>query len=205
MEKIYNPSEFESQIYKNWLDKKYFSAKIDKNKKPFSIIMPPPNITSKLHMGHAFQQTIQDIIIRRKRMQGYSALWVPGTDHAALSTEYMLCKQLEKEGTSKEQLGREKFKERINQWYKDYKGTIIEQFKGMGYSCDWDRLAFTMDEANCTAVRKVFVHLYKKGWIYKGKRIVNWCPKCKSSISDAEVEFKDIPSHMWHIRYQIEN
>jgi len=205
MEKIYNPSEFESKIYENWLGKKYFSAKIDKNKEPFTIIMPPPNITSKLHMGHAFQQTIQDIIIRRKRMQGYSALWVPGTDHAALSTEYMLCKQLEKEGTSKEELGREKFKERINKWYKDYKGTIIEQFKRMGYSCDWDRLAFTMDEANCTAVRKVFVHLYKKGWIYKGKRIVNWCPKCKSSISDAEVEFKDIPSHMWHIKYQIEN
>lgn len=204
MEKIYNPSEFEEELYKTWLDRKYFSAKIDKNKKPFTIIMPPPNITSKLHMGHAFQQTIQDIIIRRKRMQGYSALWVPGTDHAALSTEYMLCKQLEKEGTSKEELGREKFKERINQWYKDYKGTIIDQFKRMGYSCDWDRLAFTMDEENCKAVRKVFVHLYKKGWIYKGKRIVNWCPKCRSSISDAEVEFKDVPSHLWHIRYQIE-
>jgi len=205
MEKNYNPSEFETKIYDTWLGKKYFSAKIDKNKKPFTIIMPPPNITSKLHMGHAFQETIQDIIIRRKRMQGYSALWVPGTDHAALSTEYMLCKQLEKEGTSKEELGREKFKERINQWYKDYKGTIIEQFKRMGFSCDWGRLAFTMDETNSNAVRKVFVHLYKKGWIYKGKRIVNWCPKCKSSISDAEVEFKDVPSHLWHIRYQIEN
>ena len=205
MEKVYNPSEFETEIYETWLGKNYFSAKIDKNKKPFTIIMPPPNITSKLHMGHAFQETIQDIIIRRKRMQGYSALWVPGTDHAALSTEYMLCKQLEKEGTSKEELGREQFKVRINQWYKDYKGTIIEQFKRMGFSCDWDRLSFTMDESNCQAVRKVFVHLYKKGWIYKGKRIVNWCPKCKSSISDAEVEFKDVPSHLWHIRYQIEN
>ncbi len=205
MEKTYNPSEFESQIYNTWLGKKYFSAKVDKSKKPFTIIMPPPNITSKLHMGHAFQQTIQDIIIRRKRMQGYNALWVPGTDHAALSTEFMLCKQLEKEGTSKEELGREKFKERIEQWYKDYKGTIIEQFKKMGYSCDWDRLTFTMDEKACKAVRNVFVHLYKKGWIYKGKRIVNWCPNCKSSISDAEVEFKDVPSHLWHIRYQIEN
>jgi len=204
MDKTYNPSSFETDIYNNWLEKKYFSAKIDKNKKPFTIIMPPPNITSKLHMGHAFQQTIQDIIIRRKRMQGYSALWVPGTDHAALSTEYMLCKQLEKEGTSKEKLGREGFKVRINEWYKQYKGTIIEQFKRMGYSCDWDRLSFTMDQSNCEAVRKVFVHLYKKGWIYKGKRIVNWCPKCKSSISDAEVEFKDVPSHLWHIRYQIE-
>ena len=204
MEKTYNPSEFEENIYKTWLDKKYFAAKIDKNKKPFTIIMPPPNITSRLHMGHAFQETIQDIIIRRKRMQGYSALWVPGTDHAALATEYMLCKQLEKEGTSREELGREKFKERITQWYKEYKGTIIEQFKRMGFSCDWDRLAFTMDECNCNAVRKVFVHLYKKGWVYKGKRIVNWCPKCRSSISDAEVAFKDVPSHFWHIRYQIE-
>ena len=204
MEKTYNPSDFEAQIYNNWLGKKYFSAKVDKNKTPFTIIMPPPNITSKLHMGHAFQQTIQDIIIRRKRMQGYNALWVPGTDHAALSTEFMLCKQLEREGTSKEELGREKFKERIEQWYKDYKGTIIEQFKRMGYSCDWDRLTFTMDKKACDAVRHVFVHLYKKGWIYKGKRIVNWCPKCKSSISDAEVEFKDVPSHLWHIRYRID-
>ena len=205
MEKTYNPSEFESQIYNTWLGKNYFSAKVDKSKKPFTIIMPPPNITSKLHMGHAFQQTIQDIIIRRKRMQGYNALWVPGTDHAALSTEFMLCKQLEKEGTSKEELGREAFKLRIEQWYKDYKGTIIEQFKRMGYSCDWDRLTFTMDKKACDAVRSVFVHLYKKGWIYKGKRIVNWCPKCKSSISDAEVEFKDEKSHLWHIRYQVEN
>lgn len=204
MEKTYNPSEFEEKIYKTWLDKKYFSAKIDKTKTPFTIIMPPPNITSKLHMGHAFQETIQDIIIRRKRMQGYSALWVPGTDHAALATEYMLCKQLEKEGTSKEELGREKFKERISEWYKDYKGTIIEQFKRMGFSCDWDRLSFTMDDGNCRAVRKVFVHLYKKGYVYKGKRIVNWCPKCRSSISDAEVEFKDVASHFWHIKYQIE-
>ncbi len=205
MEKTYNPSEFETSIYNTWLERNYFSAKIDKNKKPFTIIMPPPNVTSKLHMGHAFQQTIQDIIIRRKRMQGYSALWVPGTDHAALSTEYMLCKELEREGTSKEELGRAEFKKRIDKWYKDYKGTIIDQFKRMGYSCDWDRLSFTMDEGNCRAVRKVFVHLFKKGWIYKGKRIVNWCPKCRSSISDAEVEFKDLPSHLWHIRYQVEN
>ena len=205
MEKNYDPSQFEEKLYKNWLEKGYFKATIDKNKTPFTIIMPPPNITSKLHMGHAFQQTIQDVIIRRKRMQGYSALWVPGTDHAALSTEYMLCKQLEKEGTSKEQLGREGFKKRIEQWYVDYKGTIIDQFKRMGFSCDWDRLAFTMDKHNCDAVRAVFVHLYKKGYIYKGKRIVNWCPKCKSSISDAEVEFKMLPSHLWHIRYQIEN
>lgn len=205
MEKNYDPSLFEEKIYNNWLEKNYFKAVVDKDKTPFTIIMPPPNITSKLHMGHAFQQTIQDVIIRRKRMQGFNALWVPGTDHAALSTEYMLCKQLEKEGTSKEQLGREGFKKRIEEWYDSYKGTIIEQFKRMGFSCDWDRLAFTMDKNNCDAVREVFVRLYNKGYIYKGKRIVNWCPKCKSSISDAEVEFKDLPSHLWHIRYRIEN
>lgn len=204
MEKNYNPSSIEEKLYAFWLEKGFFKAKVNKNKKPFTIIMPPPNITSRLHMGHAFQQTIQDVIIRRKRMQGYEALWVPGTDHAAIATEYMLCKQLEKEGLTKEQLGREEFGRRINEWYKSYKDTIINQFKRMGYSCDWDRLRFTMDEQNCRAVRKVFVHLFKKGWIYKGKRIVNWCPHCKSSISDAEVEFKDIPSHLWHIRYKIE-
>ena len=204
MEKNYEPKSFESEIYKNWLDKKYFKAKINPNKKPFTIIMPPPNVTSKLHMGHAFQQTIQDIIIRRKRMQGYEALWLPGTDHAAIATESMVCKKLEKQGLTKEMLGREAFLKEVNAWYDEYKGTIIDQFKTMGYSCDWDRLAFTMDEQNNKAVRWVFVHLYKKGWIYKGKRIVNWCPHCKSSISDAEVEFKEVPSHFWHIRYQIE-
>ncbi len=205
MEKTYNPSQFESKIYQTWLDRKYFKADIDYNKQPFTIIMPPPNITSRLHMGHAFQQTIQDIIIRRKRMQGYSALWVPGTDHAAISTEYMLTKQLEKEGTSKEALGREKFRQRIYEWYDQYKGIIVDQFKRMGFSCDWDRLAFTMDDQNCRAVRKVFVHLYKKGWIYKGKRIVNWCPTCVSSISDAEVEFRDLPSKLWYIKYPLQN
>ncbi len=204
MEKNYNPADFESKIYQNWLDKGYFKARINKDKTPFTIIMPPPNITSKLHMGHAFQQTIQDIIIRRKRMQGYEALWLPGTDHAAIATESMVANKLAKEGLTKEMLGREKFLEHIHAWYDKYKGTIIEQFKRMGFSCDWDRLAFTMDEQNNRAVREVFVHLYKKGWIYKGKRIVNWCPHCKSSISDAEVEFKDVKSHFWHLRYKIE-
>ena len=155
-------------------------------------------------MGHAFQETIQDIIIRRKRMQGYEALWLPGTDHAAISTEAMVVNKLAKQGLTKEMLGREKFMEHIYEWYDQYKNTIINQFKQMGFSCDWDRLAFTMDEQNCRAVRQTFVYLYKKGWIYKGKRIVNWCPHCKSSISDAEVEFKDVASHFWHIRYQIE-
>lgn len=204
MDKTYNPHSFESEIYKNWMDKKYFKATRNPNKKPFTIIMPPPNVTSKLHMGHAFQQTIQDIIIRRKRMQGYEALWLPGTDHAAIATEAMVSNKLVKQGITKEMLGREKFLQEINAWYDEYKNTIIEQFKIMGYSCDWDRLAFTMDEQNNKAVRWVFVHLFKKGWIYKGKRIVNWCPHCKSSISDAEVEFKEEKSHFWHIKYQIE-
>ncbi len=204
MEKTYNPHDFEQNIYQTWLEKKYFHAKIDKTKTPFSIIMPPPNVTSNLHMGHAFQQTIQDIIIRRKRMQGYNAMWLPGTDHAAISTESMIVKKLAKEGLSKEKLGREAFSKEVENWYKQYKGTIIDQFKSMGFSCDWDRLAFTMDEQNCKAVRHVFVHLYKKGWIYKANRIVNWCPHCKSSISDAEVEFKEVPSFFWHLRYQIE-
>ena len=204
MDKTYNPHLFESEIYKNWMDKKYFKATRNPNKKPFTIIMPPPNVTSKLHMGHAFQQTIQDIIIRRKRMQGYEALWLPGTDHAAIATEAMVSNKLAKQGITKEMLGREKFLQEINAWYDEYKNTIIEQFKIMGYSCDWDRLAFTMDEQNNKAVRWVFVHLFKKGWIYKGKRIVNWCPHCKSSISDAEVEFKEEKSHFWHIKYQIE-
>lgn len=204
MEKTYNPQEFESVLYKTWLDKKYFHAKVDKNKVPFSIIMPPPNVTSNLHMGHAFQQTIQDIIIRRKRMQGFNAMWLPGTDHAAISTESMIVKKLAKEGLTKEKLGRAKFAKEVEEWYKKYKGTIIDQFKSMGFSCDWDRLAFTMDEQNCKAVRYVFVHLFKKGWIYKANRIVNWCPHCKSSISDAEVEFKEVASSFWHLRYKIE-
>ena len=204
MEKNYEPSSFETQIYNTWLEKKYFSAKIDENKTPFTIIMPPPNITSKLHMGHSFQETIQDIIIRRKRMQGFEALWLPGVDHAAIATEMMVVKKLAKEGKSKESLGRENFLKEIYAWYDEYKEIAKDQLKMMGFSCDWDRFSFTMDEQNNKAVRWVFVHLYKKGWIYKGKRIVNWCPHCKSSISDAEVEFKDVPSHFWHIKYQIE-
>lgn len=204
MDKTYDPHSFESQIYQNWMDKKYFKATRNPNKTPFTIIMPPPNVTSKLHMGHTFQQTIQDIIIRRKRMQGYEALWLPGTDHAAIATEAKVVQKLAAEGKTKEMLGREKFLEEVNAWYDQYKNTIVEQFKTVGFSCDWDRLAFTMDEQNNKAVRWVFVHLFKKGWIYKGKRIVNWCPHCKSSISDAEVEFKEEQSHFWHLRYKIE-
>ncbi len=204
MDKKYNPQDFEEQIYQNWLDKNYFHAQINKHKKPFTIIMPPPNITSKLHMGHAFQQTIQDIIIRRKRMQGYEALWLPGTDHAALATEAKVVAKLAKQGITKEQIGREEFGKHIAQWYAEYKGTIMSQFKRMGYSCDWDRVAFTMDEHNCRAVREVFCRLYDKGYIYRGKRIVNWCPTCKTSISDIEMEFKENHGHLWHLRYAIE-
>lgn len=205
MEKSYKPHNFEKNIYNNWLEKKYFSAKVDKNKKPFTIIMPPPNITSQLHMGHAFQQTIQDVIIRRKRMQGYAALWLPGTDHAAIATEVKVVEKLKNEGKTKEGIGRAAFSKHIDEWYIKYKDVIINQFKQMGYSCDWDRLAFTMDEGNSNAVRHVFVTLYKKGYIYKGDRIVNWCPTCKTSISDAEVEFCDTHSHLYHIKYYMEN
>lgn len=204
MEKKYNPLVFEEQIYQNWLDKNYFYAKVNKKKTPFTIIMPPPNITSKLHMGHAFQQTIQDIIIRRKRMQGYEALWLPGTDHAAIATEAKVVEKLRKEGLNKEDIGREEFGKHIQAWYTLYKDTIMNQFKRMGYSCDWSKVAFTMDEQNCRAVREVFVRLYKKGYIYRGKRIVNWCPTCKTSISDIEVEFEPNHGHLWHLRYQIE-
>ncbi len=204
MEKIYNPKLFEQKIYDKWLEKKYFSADVNSTKEPFTIIMPPPNITSRLHMGHAFQQTIQDIIIRRKRMQGYEALWLPGTDHAAIATEAKVVEMLKKQGIRKEDIGREKFGEYIQDWYKEYKGAIIEQFKRMGYSCDWDRLTFTMDPKNCDAVRHVFVHLFKKGYIYKGKRPINWCPVCKTSISDAEVDFQENHTNLWHLRYQIE-
>lgn len=204
MEKVYNPKDFEEKLYNTWLERGYFKARVNKDKTPFTIVMPPPNITSKLHMGHAFQQTIQDIIIRRKRMQGYEALWLPGTDHAAIATEAKVVEKLAKAGITKEDIGREAFGKHIADWYDEYKGTIISQFKRMGYSCDWDRLRFTMDEQNCRAVREVFVHLYKKGWIYKGKRIVNWCPHCKSSISDIEVDFKELKGSFWHIKYQIE-
>ncbi len=204
MEKNYNPKDFEEKLYQKWLSKGYFKASVNKDKTPFTIIMPPPNITSKLHMGHAFQQTIQDIIIRRKRMQGYEALWLPGTDHAAIATEAKVVEKLAQAGIKKEDIGRKAFLRHIEDWYQEYKGTIINQFKRMGYSCDWDRLRFTMDEQNCRAVREVFVHLYKKGLIYRGKRIVNWCPHCRSSISDIEVDFKELKGNFWHIRYQIE-
>lgn len=201
----FEPTSFEREIYKNWERQKYFKATVDSQKTPYCIIMPPPNVTSRLHMGHAFQETIQDVIIRRKRMQGFSALWLPGSDHAAIATEAKVVEKLKKQGLTKDMLGREKFQAHIDEWYKEYKGAIIDQFKVMGFSCDWDRLAFTMDEQNCRAVREVFVRLYKKGWIYRGDRIVNWCTYCKTSISDAEVDHQENHTKLWHIKYQVEN
>ncbi len=205
MEKTYQPKLFEQKIYDRWMDKKYFRAVVDHTKKPFTTIMPPPNITSNLHMGHAFQETIQDIIVRRKRMQGFSALWLPGTDHAAIATEVKVVEQLAKEGITKEEIGREEFSNHIFAWYDKYKNVIINQFKRMGYSCDWERLTFTMDEKSSLAVRTVFVKLFNKGYIYKGKRLVNWCSRCKTSISDAEVDFVDNKSFLWYFKYAVEN
>ena len=203
LEKNYNPSEMEDRIYKNWLDKKYFHAEVDRSKKPFTIVMPPPNITGQLHMGHALDNTMQDILIRYKRMQGYNALWQPGTDHAAIATEVKIIDALKKQGIDKEDLGREGFLEKAWEWKAEYGGRIINQLKKLGSSADWDRERFTMDEGNNEAVNEVFCKLYEKGWIYKGSRIVNWCPVCQTTISDAEVEHVDQDGFFWHINYPI--
>ena len=205
MEKTYNPQDFESKIYQNWLEKKYFSAKPNKNKKKFSVCMPPPNVTGKAHVGHALNNTIQDILCRYKRMNGFEVLWTPGTDHAAIATEAKVVASLEKEGLSKEKLGREEFIKRGWDWYNLYGNTICDQLKMIGISCDWDRCAFTMDENLNRAVRHSFVEYYKKGFIYKGKRVINYCPHCKSSISDIENEYKDQTTKLWHIKYPFEN
>jgi len=204
MNKTYEPKSFEEKIYKKWLDKKYFAAKPNKDKTPFTIMMPPPNITGQLHMGHALDGTIQDILIRYKRMKGFEALWLPGTDHASIATEVKIVEKMREEGLTKEMLGREKFLERAYDWKAQYGGRIVEQLKKMGHSCDWDRLAFTMDERLSKAVREVFVRMYEKGLIYKGDRIINWCPCCKTAISDAEVEYENDKSHLWHLKYPID-
>lgn len=201
--KTYNPKDIEDRLYEKWINKKYFQAKVDKDKKPFTIVIPPPNITGQLHMGHALDNTIQDILIRFKRMQGFNALWQPGTDHASIATEVKIIEQLKKEGINKEDLGREGFLERAWQWKEEYGGRIISQLKKLGSSCDWDRERFTMDEGCSEAVTEVFLHLYKKGYIYKGSRIINWCPVCETSISDAEVEHEEHGGHFWHIKYPI--
>lgn len=203
MAKAYNPKEVEDKIYDFWQEGNYFHAEVDKNKKPYTIVMPPPNITGQLHMGHALDNTLQDILIRWRRMQGYSALWLPGTDHASIATEAKIVEAMRKEGITKEDLGREKFLERAWEWKKEYGGRIVSQLKKMGSSCDWERERFTMDEGCSKAVKEVFVRLYNKGLIYRGERIINWCPHCKTSISDAEVEFEEQAGHFWHLRYPL--
>ena len=203
LEKTYSPKEIEPKLYEKWCENKYFHAEVDRSKKPFTTVMPPPNITGKLHMGHAFDNTLQDILIRYKRMQGYNALWIPGTDHAAIATEVKVTEQLKAEGIDKKELGREKFLERTWQWKDEYAGTIEGQLKKLGVSCDWDRERFTMDEGCSKAVEEVFIKLYEEGYIYKGSRIVNWCPVCKTALSDAEVDHEEQAGHFWHIKYPI--
>ncbi len=203
LEKTYSPADIEDRLYDKWLEKKYFHAEPDETKKPFTIVIPPPNVTGKLHMGHALDETMQDIIIRFKRMQGYNALWLPGTDHASISTEVKVTNYLKEQGIDKAELGREGFLEKTWEWTHEYGGTIVEQLKKLGSSCDWDRLRFTLDEGCSKAVEEVFIKLYEKGLIYKGSRIVNWCPVCQTSISDAEVEHEEQAGHFWHINYPI--
>ena len=203
--KLYDPKDFEDRIYKFWNDNGCFKATVDKTKKPYTIVIPPPNITGQLHMGHALDETLQDILIRYRRMQGYSTLWLPGTDHASIATEAKIVEAMRREGVSKEDIGREGFLERAWAWKKQYGGRIVEQLKKLGSSCDWSRERFTMDEGCNKAVREVFVKLYEKGLIYRGERIINWCPHCLTSISDAEVEYEDQAGHFWHLRYKIKD
>ena len=205
MNKTYDPKSFEKRIYSKWLEKKYFSARPDPDKKPFTIVMPPPNITGQLHMGHALDGTVQDILTRYKRMKGFEALWLPGTDHASIATEVKIVEKMRKEGLTKEMIGRDGFMKRAYEWKAQYGGRIVEQLREMGYSCDWDRLAFTMDERCSKAVKEVFVRMYEEGLIYRGDRIINWCPCCKTAISDAEVEYETEKGHLWHLKYPIEN
>ena len=199
--KTYAPREFEERIYKNWCEKGYFTPKINKNKPSYTIVIPPPNITGQLHMGHALDETLQDILIRYKRMSGYVTLWLPGTDHASIATEAKIVEAMRKEGVTKDDLGRDGFLTRAWAWKKQYGGRIVEQLKRLGSSCDWTRERFTLDDGCSAAVKEVFVRLYDKGLIYRGERIINWCPKCLTSISDAEVEYEEKPGHFWHLRY----
>ena len=205
LSKVYEPQEVEKRIYDMWLKGKYFHAERDPEKKPFTIVMPPPNVTGQLHMGHAMDATLQDVLIRFKRMQGYAALWVPGVDHAGIATQIKVEEELRKEGLTRYDLGREKFLERVWDWKHKFGDRIVEQQKKLGSSCDWDRNRFTMDEGCSRAVREVFCRLYDKGLIYKGSRIINWCPHCITALSDAEVEYVDKPGHMWHLRYPLKD
>ena len=201
LNKTYDPKDFEEKIYDYWMENNYFRAEVDENKKPYSIVMPPPNVTGNLHMGHALNNTIQDVLIRTKRMQGYSALWIPGTDHASISTEAKVVEKLRKEGIDKEDIGREKFLEKAWDWTHEYGGNIVNQLKKLGISCDWSRQSFTLDENLSNAVEEVFIELYEKGLIYRGNRIINWCPSCETSISDAEVEHIETDSNIWYFKY----
>ena len=201
--KTYNPNGMEERLYKKWEENGYFHAEVDRSRKPFTIVMPPPNVTGQLHMGHAFDDTMQDILIRYKKMQGYNTLWQPGTDHAAIATEVRVTDALKEKGIDKNDLGREGFLEKAWEWKEEYGGRIIRQLKRMGSAADWQRERFTMDEGCTKAVEEVFIRLYNKGYIYKGKRIINWCPVCKTSISDAEVEHEDQKGHFWHIKYPV--
>ena len=201
MDKQYSPQNVEDRTYKFWCDHKYFHAEVNPDKKPYTIVIPPPNITGQLHMGHALDETLQDILIRWRRMEGYETLWLPGTDHASIATEAKIVEAMRKEGITKEEIGREKFLERAWEWKAQYGGRIVEQLKKLGSSCDWDRERFTLDEGCSKAVREVFCKLYDKGLIYRGERIINWCPHCLTSISDAEVEYEDQAGHFWHLRY----
>lgn len=205
LEDKFNPKNFEEEIYKRWEEKEYFKPSEDKTKKPYTIVIPPPNITGKLHMGHALDETLQDILIRYKRMEGYNCLWLPGTDHAAIATEVKIVEKIKQQGIEKKNLTREQFLEKAWEWKKEYGGTILNQLKKLGCSCDWSRERFTMDEGLSNAVKYVFIKLYEKGLIYKGKRMINWCPSCNTSISDAEVEFEEEPTHLWHIRYKVKD
>ena len=203
LEKTYDPSQIEDRLYRKWEEKKYFHAEVDRSKKPFTIVMPPPNVTGQLHMGHALDNTMQDILIRFKRMQGYSALWQPGTDHAAIATEVKVTEKLKEQGIDKKEIGREEFLKHAWAWKEEYGNRIVSQLKKMGSSADWDRERFTMDEGCSKAVKEVFVRLYDKGYIYKGSRIINWCPVCKTSISDAEVIHEEQDGYFWHINYPV--
>ena len=205
MDKTYEPKQVEDKLYKEWMENGYFHAVIDCNKKPYTIVIPPPNITGQLHMGHALDNTLQDILIRWKRMQGYCALWLPGTDHASIATEAKIVEAMAEEGITKDMIGREKFLEKAWEWKRHYGGRIVEQLKKLGSSCDWKRERFTMDEGLSEAVKEVFIRLYEKGLIYRGERIINWCPKCNTSISDAEVEYEEKVGHFWHIKYLVKD
>lgn len=203
--KTYDPSSFEDRLYKTWSERGYFKPSDDRNAPTYSIVIPPPNITGQLHMGHALDNTLQDVLVRYKRMKGFSTLWVPGTDHASIATEAKIVEAMRREGITKDDIGRDGFLERAWAWKRTYGGRIVEQLKKLGSSCDWSRERFTMDEGCSEAVREVFIRLYEKGLIYRGKRIINWCPKCLTSISDAEVEYEEQPGHFWHIRYPFED